>query len=72
MTTEQKIDYVTLTAGLLGAVKIILQALGYDIIDDNQINTLANGIGIIFTILGVMMSHRKGDVNYREADQTGE
>ena len=54
-----QINIVTILVAVLGAVKIVLQAFGLDIITDDQINAIANGVAAIVTIFGVVMSHRK-------------
>lgn len=55
----QNINPFTFTVALLGAAKMVLQAFGYDVIDDTMINSIANGVAAVATFVGVMMSHRK-------------
>lgn len=68
------INWFGITSALLGAAKIILQSQGIDVIDDNQINAIANGVAALMTIVGIIMSNRKkgaviGErVNYSKAD----
>lgn len=56
---SQNINIVSITIAILGAGKMILESFGVDLIDDNQINAIANGVAAIVTIVGVLMSHRK-------------
>lgn len=56
---NQQINIITIIVAVLGAVKIVLQAFGIDVVTDEQINQIANGIASIVTIFGVVMSHRK-------------
>lgn len=37
-------NIVVLITGLLGAAKLALEAFGYSIITDDQINAIANGV----------------------------
>lgn len=78
---EQKINIVTILVAVLGAVKIVLQAFGIDVITDQMINDIANGVAALVTIFGVVMSHRKpkelehpwagGEVGAKSADSAG-
>ncbi|SDO16192.1 hypothetical protein SAMN04487897_10957 [Paenibacillus sp. yr247] len=54
-----QINYLSLSIGLLGAAKLILNAFGLDIISDNEINAIGNGVATIATIVGVYMNHKK-------------
>lgn len=53
------INVVSVTVAILGAFKLILESFQIDLIDDNQINAISNGVAAIITIVGVLMSHRK-------------
>ena len=53
------INIVTLTIAILGALKIVLEAFKVDLIDDGQINSIANGVAAVATIVGVVISHSK-------------
>ena len=44
--------------GILGGVKLILTAFGVDIITDEQINQIANGLAAICTVAGVATSYK--------------
>lgn len=59
----QSINWVTLIPALVGALKLILQPFGIDLshITDQQVNDVANGVAALLTIIGVFMSHKKGD-----------
>jgi uncharacterized membrane protein len=70
---NQQINYVSLFAAVLGAMKIILQSVGIEI-PDEHINSIVNGAAAIVTIIGIFMSHRKGEsanVNARSNDTIG-
>lgn len=56
---NQQINYITVLVAVLGAVKIVLQAFGIDVVTDQMINDIANGVAALVTIFGVVMSHRK-------------
>ena len=58
----QKGNVVTLIIAILGALKLVLNAFGIDIITEQNINDIANGIAAIVTIAGVIMSHKKDTV----------
>lgn len=55
---NQSINWITLFAAILGAIKLILQAAGIDIPDDT-INEIVNGAAAIGTVIGIALSHRK-------------
>lgn len=59
----KNVNIVSLVVALLGAAKLVLNAFGLDIITDQNINDIANGIAAIVTIAGVVMSHRKTSDN---------
>jgi len=46
----------TIVMGLLGAVKLAAGAFGYDIISDEQINAIANGVSAIAAIIATLMN----------------
>lgn len=54
-----QINMVTIIIAILGAIKIVLQAFNLNIITDENINAIANGVSAVATIAGVFMSHRK-------------
>lgn len=54
-----KVNYLTLTLGLLGAAKLILNAYGLDIIQDDDINAIANGVAALLSVVGVYTNHQK-------------
>jgi hypothetical protein len=53
------VNYYTLAIGLLGAVKLVLDSFGVTIINDVQMNAIANGIAALATVVGVYMNHKK-------------
>lgn len=59
---NNNINVVSLTIAILGALKIVLEAFNVDLITDDQINSIANAVAAVVTIVGVMISHRKKDV----------
>lgn len=56
---QNPINWTSLTITVLGAAKIVLEAFNVDVINDDMINNIANGVAAIATIVGVFMSHRK-------------
>lgn len=52
-------NIVTLTVAILGAVKLILQAYGVQVINDQQIDAIANGLAAVITVVGVLLTHTK-------------
>lgn len=54
-----QVNWVTLIVALLGAAKIVLEAFGINVIDDDMIDKAANAVAAIITLLGVVMSHSK-------------
>lgn len=52
-------NIATLMVAIVGAGKLILQAFGVDLITEQQIDALANGIAAAITIVGVVMTHVK-------------
>lgn len=54
-----KTNYLTLTVAILGAAKLILNAFGLDIISDNDVNNIANGVAAVISIVGVYMNHHQ-------------
>lgn len=55
---NRNINWITLVPTLTGAAKLIFQAVGVDIPDQN-LNEIANGIAALATVIGIIMSHRK-------------
>jgi len=46
----------TIVMGLLGAVKLAAGSFGYDIISDEQINAIANGVSAIAAVIATLMN----------------
>ena len=42
---------------LLGAAKLAADACGYQIITDEQINSIANGLAVLVTVVGVAIGY---------------
>ena len=57
MIVVQNRNLTTLLIALLGAVKLILQAFGMDVITSQQVDSIANGIAALITVAGVIMTH---------------
>ncbi|MCL6547533.1 MAG: hypothetical protein K6T30_01335 [Alicyclobacillus sp.] len=53
----QNRNVFSITVGLLGALKLILQAFGYNILTDQEVNDIANGVAAVVTVIGVIMTH---------------
>ncbi len=43
----------TFYIAILGALKLTMQAFGVEIISDEQVNTIANGLATLMTVVGV-------------------
>ncbi|KPV45582.1 hypothetical protein [Alicyclobacillus ferrooxydans] len=74
MQVLQNRNLATLLIAVLGAVKLILQAFGIDIITSQQIDAIANGVAALITVAGVIMTHLKksaGASTGAGAQQTG-
>ncbi|WP_167388023.1 hypothetical protein [Paenibacillus ferrarius] len=56
-----KVNYFTLSLGLLGAAKLILNAFGLDLIQDDNMNAIANGVAAVLSIIGVYANHQKSE-----------
>ncbi|WP_164716782.1 hypothetical protein [Paenibacillus whitsoniae] len=53
------VNYYTLALGLLGAVKLILNAFGVELFTDETMNAIANGLAAIMAVVGVYTNHHK-------------
>jgi uncharacterized membrane protein len=56
---EMKVNYYTLTLGLIGAAKLILDAYGMDLIKDEDMNAIANGVAALLSVVGIYTNHQK-------------
>ena len=56
-----KVNYFTLSLGLLGAAKLILNAFGLDLIQDDNMNAITNGVAAVLSIIGVYANHQKSE-----------
>lgn len=54
-----KVNYYTLTLGLIGAAKLILDAYGMDLIKDEDMNAIANGVAALLSVVGIYTNHQK-------------
>ncbi|MBX5436220.1 MAG: hypothetical protein IRZ33_03285 [Alicyclobacillaceae bacterium] len=55
----QNRNVFSITVALLGALKLILQAFGYNLMTDQEVNDIANGVAAVVTVIGVVMTHLK-------------
>lgn len=62
MGTVKQVNLVPMIVAILGAIKLVIQAFGYDVINDEQINAIANGVASIVAVVGVLLSNRKKGV----------
>jgi uncharacterized membrane protein len=53
----EKMKTSTFWLGIIGAIKLGTDAFGFKVIDDTQLNAIADGVAAIFTVLGVIISH---------------
>lgn len=51
-------NYTTLIVTLLGALKVVLSLVGIEI-PDEHIDAIANGIGALLIVAGIVMQHVK-------------
>lgn len=42
---------------ILGAVKVVASSFGYELFQEDQIETIANGVAAIVTVVGVTVSY---------------
>jgi uncharacterized membrane protein len=56
---EMKVNYYTLTLGLIGAAKLILDAYGMDLIKNEDMNAIANGVAALLSVVGIYTNHQK-------------
>lgn len=52
-------NYTVLALGLLGSCKLALEAFGYKVITDEQVNVLANAVGAVAAIVAAVLNNRK-------------
>ena len=50
---------VSIVITLLGAVKLILNGFGVDVLSSTEINDIANGAAAVLTVTGVLLTHLK-------------
>ena len=55
----EKLRTPVIVAGLLGAVKLATNAFGLDIISDDQINTIANGVSAVAAVIATLINRTK-------------
>jgi hypothetical protein len=47
----------TLTLAVLGALKLVTESFGMHLIDNTQVDSIANGISAVVAVVGIFMSH---------------
>lgn len=52
----EKLRKPTLVVAILGAVKLVTDAFGLVVLDDAQINAIANGVAAVATVLGILIN----------------
>jgi uncharacterized membrane protein len=60
----------TLVIGILGAIKLILQAFGIDIITDDAIDAIANGVAAVVAIIAVLLHNHPKKKNFKKETPT--
>lgn len=48
-----------LVAGIVGSIKLLADTLGYQIITDEQVNAIANGVSAVVAIIAVFLNNRQ-------------
>lgn len=57
--TDQNKTVLTLTLALLGAVNLILDSVGLQVMPNNMMNGIATLISVLFVIGGIIHNHFK-------------
>jgi uncharacterized membrane protein len=52
----EKLRKPTLVIAILGAVKLVTDAFGLVILNDEQINAIANGVSAVATVVGILIN----------------
>lgn len=52
----EKLRKPAIFVAILSAVKLITDAFGYQIISNEQVNSISNGLAAIFTVVGVLIN----------------
>lgn len=52
----EKLRKPTLVVAILGAVKLVTDAFGLTVLDDTQINAIANGVAALATVVGILIN----------------
>ena len=47
---DNKYDNPAFYIGIIAGIKVVLSLFGYNIITDEQVNTIANGVAAIFSV----------------------
>lgn len=54
---NQKLTSPLFWAAILGAIKIVLDTIGIQVIDNQKVDALANGIAATVAIIGIFVDH---------------
>jgi uncharacterized membrane protein len=55
----EKLRTPALVVAILGAVKLVTDAFGLFILDDVNINAIANGVSAVVTVIGICINRSK-------------
>ena len=58
----EKLRKPTLVVAILGAVKLVTDAFGVTVLDDAQINAIANGVAALATVIGILINRSPKEV----------
>ena len=58
-TPSKAVDISVIVLSVLGSAKLILEAFGISGIQDADLNSVANGVAGLFTIVGAVKGSRK-------------
>ncbi|UFJ40087.1 hypothetical protein LOK74_18925 [Brevibacillus humidisoli] len=65
MKSKKQGNVVVLVTGLLGAAKLTLEAFGYSIITEDQINAIANGVAAAAAVVAAFLNNFKEEKDAR-------
>lgn len=58
----EKLRKPFLVVSILGAVKLVTDAFGISFLDDNSINSIANGVAALATVIGILINRSPKEV----------
>ncbi|TPG84277.1 hypothetical protein EEL32_16045 [Brevibacillus laterosporus] len=56
---EKQGNITMLVAGIVGSIKLLADTSGYQIITDEQVNAIANGVSAVVAIIAVFLNNRQ-------------